>query len=117
MKLPNRQPNRIPEYDYSQTGAYFVTVCTRNRQKILSSIVGTPLLGCPNETVMKTELLRYGAIADKFIRQMDGFYASLSVDKYVIMPDHIHLLITIHTEDGHPGRGVPTELHQAYATA
>ena len=37
---------------------------------------------------------------------MDAFYVHLSVDQYVIMPDHIHLLITIH--HGHPGTGVPT---------
>ena len=37
---------------------------------------------------------------------MDVFYKDLSVDKYAIMPDHVHLLITIH---GHPGTGVPTK--------
>ena len=40
MEQPQRKQNRIPEYDYSQTGAYFVTICTQDRQKILSSIVG-----------------------------------------------------------------------------
>ena len=35
-------------------------------------------------------------------------YSHLSVDKYVIMPDHIHFLISIHETNGHPGRGVPT---------
>ena len=104
MESPNRQPNRIPEYDYSQTGAYFVTICTHDRKKILSKIsVGTPLPGCP-----LTELLWHGEVADKYIRQMDAFYNHISVDKYVIMPDHIHFLFTISGTDGHPGRGVPT---------
>ena len=39
---------------------------------------------------------------------MNAFYENLTVDKYVIMPDHIHLLLTINEPDGHPGRGVPT---------
>ena len=52
------------------------------------------------------ELLWHGEIADKYIRQMDAFYEHLTVDQYIIMPDHIHLLITI--RDGHPGTGVPT---------
>jgi len=39
---------------------------------------------------------------------MDAFYDHISVDKYVIMPDHIHMLITIQYPDGHPGTGVPT---------
>ena len=39
---------------------------------------------------------------------MSAFYPHLSVDKYVIMPDHIHLLITISDANGHPRTGVPT---------
>ena len=52
------------------------------------------------------ELLWHGEVADKYIRQMDAFYEHLSVDQYIIMPDHIHLLVTIH--GGHPRTGVPT---------
>ncbi len=105
MELPNRKPNRIDGYDYSQEGVYFVTICTQDRKKILSKIsVGTPVRGCPQEPC--TELLPYGKIADKHIQQMHAFYEHISVDKYVIMPDHIHMLIRI---SGHPGRGVPTE--------
>ena len=107
MEMPKRKPNRVEEYDYSQNGAYFVTICTQNRRKILSKIsVGTPLPGCPQKTC--TELLWHGKIADQVIRQMDAFYDHLSVDKYVIMPDHIHFLITLKDADGHPGTGVPT---------
>ena len=101
MEKPKRKQNRLPDYDYSQNGAYFITICTQDRKQILSKIsVGTPVLGCP------VELLRHGEIADKMIRQLNDFYDHISVDKYTIMPDHIHLLITI--QDGHPGRGVPT---------
>ena len=95
MEKPRRKPNRIRDYNYSQNGAYFITVCTQSRRKILSEItVGTPLLGCPQEPCLK--LLRHGWIADKVIRQLDSFYDHLSVDKYVIMPDHIHFLITVY---------------------
>lgn len=108
MELPTRKPNRIGDYDYSQNGAYFITVCTQARNKILSKIfVGTPVPGCPQEPY--TELLWHGKIAEKYIRQMNAFYDHLSVDKYVIMPDHIHLLITVYDPDGHPGRGVRTK--------
>ena len=106
VELPKRNPNRIRGFDYSQNGAYFVTICTQNRQRILSKIVGTPVPGCPQAPC--PELLSYGKIADKYIRQMNTFYDHLSVDKYVIMPDHIHFLISIHEQVGHPGRGVPT---------
>ena len=108
MEYPERKPNRLTEYDYSTNGAYFITICTQDRKKILSRIiVGTPVPGCPQ--VPHVELLPYGQVAEKFIMQMDAFYDYISVDKYVIMPDHIHLLITIHDVNGHPGTGVPTE--------
>ena len=107
MEFQIRKSNRISGYDYSTNGAYFITICTENRRKILSEIiVGTPLPGYPEEVC--PELTPCGKIADKYIRQMDAFYDNLSVDKYVIMPDHIHLLISIHGLGGHPGRGVPT---------
>lgn len=107
IELPNRKPNRLCDCDYNQRGTYFVTICTLERKKLLSKItVGTPVPGCPQEP--HTELLPHGKIAEKCIRQMDAFYEHISVDQYVIMPDHMHLLITIHGPDGHPGRGVPT---------
>ena len=40
MELPERKVNRLQDYDYSQNGAYFVTICTQDRKKILSEIVG-----------------------------------------------------------------------------
>ena len=105
MDLLKRKPNRIAEYDYSQTGAYFITICTHNRKKMLSKIVGTPLPGCPHEAV---QLLWHGEIADGVIRRMDAFYANVSVERYVVMPDHVHLLICINEPTGHPRTGVPT---------
>jgi len=108
VEHPCRKPNRISGYDYSQNGAYFITVCTQDRRKLLSNItVGTPVPGCPQEP--HTELLHHGRVAEKYIRQMDAFYSHISVDRYVIMPDHIHLLISVHGTEGHPGRYVPAE--------
>ena len=108
MDLPQRRTNRLDYYDYSQNGAYFITICTQDRKKVLSKIaVGTPLPGCPQEPAVK--LLPHGKIADKYIQQMNAFYEYVSVEKYVIMPDHIHLLLRIHNPNGHPGTGVPTQ--------
>ena len=104
MELPKRNPNRIRGFDYSQNGAYFVTICTQNRQRILSKIVGTPVPGCPQAPC--PELLSYGKIADKYIRQMDTFYDHLSVDNYVIMPAHIHIIIWL--DNGSMWASTPT---------
>ena len=80
MELPQRKKIRIGEYDYSQCGAYFVTICTQNRRPILSNIVGDDAHIVPK---------RYGQIAEKYLKN------AAEIEKYVIMPDHIHMLIRL----------------------
>lgn len=72
-------------YDYSHNGAYFVTICTQNRRKLFSNIVGD---GFP---VPKA----YGIVAEEWIHQIPVKYPEVSIDNYVIMPDHIHMLLRI----------------------
>ena len=90
MDLPKRKPTRLKEYDYSTPGAYFITICTKDKKQILSRIVGDGVLDVP-----KNLLTKYGEIADKYLRQMNEFYNNISVEKYVIMPNHIHLILRI----------------------
>ena len=99
--LPKRKNNRLENYNYSNNGAYFITICVKERRKILSKIVGAGVLDCP-----KIQLLKSGAVADKYIKQLNSFYDSISVDKYVIMPDHIHLIISV--TNGQSGTPAPT---------
>ena len=97
MELPVRKPNRLSGYDYSQNGAYFVTICTQDRKKFLSHIVGD---GFPVPQA-------HGMIAEEFIRQIPVKYPSVAVDKYVIMPDHIHLILRFDMGNG-TGNPSPT---------
>ena len=92
MGLPQRKSNRLANYDYSQNEAYFVTVCTQDRRKILSDIVGD---GFP---VPKP----HGMITEEIIRQIPETYPIISVDRYVIMPDHILLRINRMLGTGNP---------------
>ncbi|MBQ5648768.1 MAG: transposase [Clostridia bacterium] len=93
-KLPDRKPTRLKNFDYSTNGAYFITICTQNRRKILS-IVGGDVLDAP----CTINLLPYGIIADKYINQLNDFYENIEIDSYVIMPNHIHILMRILNED------------------
>lgn len=97
MELPRRKTNRLGHYNYSQNGAYFITICTQDRRKILSDIVGD---GFP---VPKS----CGKIAEEMIRQIPVKYPTVFVDQYVIMPDHIHMLLRIDCFDG-TGNPSPT---------
>jgi REP element-mobilizing transposase RayT len=91
MELPERKQNRLCDYDYSQNGAYFVTICTQNRRKILSDIVGDDAHIVPKP---------YGRIAEKYIRNVP------EIEKYAIMPDHIHILIRL--DNGSMWASTPT---------
>ncbi len=90
MDLRSRKIIRLKNYDYNSVGAYFITVCTKERQEILSRIVD-------NKNGMKSDVILtdYGKIAEKYIAQLSNFYNNISVDKYVIMPNHIHFLLRI----------------------
>ena len=104
MNLPKRKPTRLKYYDYSTPGKYFVTICTHNKERILSSIVGGGVLDAPQNT-----LSEYGKIADKYINQMNDFYEHIFVDNYVVMPNHIHLILSINNlSDGTSGTPSPT---------
>lgn len=97
MEFSQRKPNRLNEYDYSQNGAYFVTICTQDRKPILSQIVGD---GFP---VPKAA----GKIAEEYIRKIPEKYPSVLVDNFVIMPDHIHILLRFNSDQG-TGNPSPT---------
>ncbi len=102
--LPKRKSTRLKYYDYSTEGAYFITICTKGKKQILSKIiVGDGVLDVP-----KNILTEYGVIADKYINQINGFYDYISIDKYVIMPNHIHLLLITNFEDGTSRTPSPT---------
>ena len=90
MNLPKRKPTRLKNYDYSQNGYYFITICTHNKQKILCNIVGDGVYDIP-----QTNLTEYGKILEKYIVFMNSKYENVTIDKYVIMPNHIHLIIKI----------------------
>ncbi len=93
MDLPKRKPLRLKEYDYSQNGAYSITLCTKNKELKLGKIVGDGLCAVP-----KTELTDIGLAVEKSINYINR-YPDITVDKYVVMPNHIHMIISIHNEE------------------
>ena len=100
---PKRKQIRIENYDYSAPGAYFVTICTANRAKVL-------WLHCRGELCSpdKVPLSDVGAIVDREIEKLNAVYDAVSVDKFCIMPDHIHLLLVIHADVDRRTQFAPT---------
>ena len=152
-KLPQRKHVRLKNYDYSQDGAYFVTICTKDRKPLLGTVpvgrgaltppqdaltttipvgrgaltppedalsttipVGRGALTPPQDALTTTtpvgrgaltppevQLSRIGEISERYILNMNAAYACVHVDHYVIMPNHIHLLLRIDSSSADSG--------------
>ena len=89
-ELPKRKRNRLENYDYSSCGAYFITVCTLERQNYFWENVGA-IIDRPQDV----ELSTYGKMVDQAIQNIPSAYPALSLESYVIMPNHLHLLLRI----------------------
>ena len=89
-ELPKRKRTRLEDYDYSSSGAYFVTICTKDKRRILCDVVRDGALDVPY-----IRLKSYGKLLDYEIKKSMDVYKHIKIDKYVIMPNHIHMIIII----------------------
>lgn len=98
MELPQRKHNRLTNFDYSTPGAYFITICTKDRKSLFWENVGASIAR-PQDVV----LTECGKITEMAIRNITVHYPAVTVDNFVIMPNHIHLLLRITSDvDGRP---------------
>ena len=103
MDLTNRKRLRLEDYNYSGQGTYFLTLCSIDKACLFSRIVGDGVLDVP-----QIELSIYGQMIQDTLQEMDRLYQNLRIDKYVIMPNHVHLLVTLLPAEGTSGRPSPT---------
>ncbi|HZK24179.1 MAG TPA: hypothetical protein VFC74_02190 [Oscillospiraceae bacterium] len=90
--LPKRKKLRLEYYDYRQHGAYFVTICTRGKQHLLGEISKQRNPSSAHDCVC---LSRIGRVTEFEINKLSSIYDRVKIDKYVIMPNHLHLIIII----------------------
>ena len=83
-----RKPNRLRDYDYSQDGYYFITICTRGRKEFFGNI-----------REGKLDLNRYGETVNQGWYDLPRHYPNGSLDSFVIMPNHVHGIIVIDNEN------------------
>lgn len=87
-QYPERKTIRLPE-DGGAIGAFFVTICTNKRQPYFSRLAVGEGLGPP-----AVELSEIGKLAEAQLLAVPERYPSVTVDKYVFMPDHLHAILT-----------------------
>ncbi|MCL2084064.1 MAG: transposase [Oscillospiraceae bacterium] len=87
-ELPIRKKIRLERYDYSQSGAYFITICVKDGHAMLGRIVGTTAPGRPF-----VELTPLGKCIEETIQAANK--NNVKIDKYIIMPNHIHMIVIL----------------------
>ena len=99
MEIKERKPNRLGYYDYGQEGSYFVTLCTHNRLSLfeMEPLAGNGLGGVPRPY--------QNSVIRKWIQETQNKFPNIVIDQYVIMPDHLHMIVTI--RERHAGRSLP----------
>jgi len=85
----HRRSIRLQEYDYSHPGAYFVTICTRNRECVFGDIVNGNM-----------KCSKIGIMAEKILIETFNAHKLIKLDAYVIMPNHVHIIICIDNNEG-----------------
>ena len=104
-EIHHRRSVRLKDYDYSQAGAYFVTVCAWNRECLFGSLVG--------ETVNLSDC---GKIIADVWNKLPERFPSIELDEFVIMPNHIHGIVILNTTVG-AGLALPGTKHKQTGAA
>ena len=84
----HRRSIRIPGYDYSQNGCYYVTICVQNREWMFGDVMDG-----------KMKLNEYGKIVAENWTEIRYHFDHIELDKYIIMPNHMHSVIIINDEN------------------
>ena len=79
-RFPSRKNPRLKDFDYSSPNYYFITICTFDKACIF---------GKPNE------LNRWGITAGSVLEEIEQHFSNVRIDKYVIMPNHVHMILVL----------------------
>lgn len=100
--MRNRKSNRLKGYDYGTPGMYFVTICVKNKNEIFGEV-----------SENKVILNRYGMIVKEEIEKTKVIRPNTDISYWVIMPDHVHMIVTVGT---HSNASLPNN-HNNYTNA
>jgi len=86
--MHNRRSIRLQEYDYSQNGYYYVTICTENFIKYFGEIKNG-----------KMELSKIGEIVCDEWTKTEQIRQNVHLDEWVVMPNHFHAIVIIENDN------------------
>ncbi len=91
-KKPQRKSVRLKNFDYSSAGAYFITICVKDRMPILLDVIKPVGVGALDDPQIR--LTNTGKIIEKYLLSSENI-SGVTLDQYVIMPDHIHAIFIL----------------------
>jgi putative transposase len=91
--VKERKPNRLRDYDYSQNGYYFVTICTQGRNDWFGEIIDGEM-----------NLNPFGEIANRSWAELPLHFGFVKGDEFRVMPNHVHGIVVIENESVGTGR-------------
>jgi len=95
-KLPKRKSIRLPKWDYSQSGYYFITICTQKQKCLFGKIIDGKIV-----------LDDIGEMIQKWLMKIPERFKNTTLNEYQIMPNHLHIIIVIN-ENGRTHGSAPT---------
>lgn len=99
--LPIRKRNRLKNFDYSSNGMYFITICTKDKTNLFWSNESICVVG--EDSILPQNSVRltlFGKYVDEAINYIPVVYPHIHLLEYVIMPNHIHLILYIPNDGG-----------------
>jgi REP element-mobilizing transposase RayT len=80
----HRRTTRLKDYDYAQAGAYFITICTKDRACLFGEIVDGEM-----------RLNQSGRMVETVWEEIPCFYPGIDIDTFIVMPNHVHGIILV----------------------
>ena len=102
-KHPLRRSMRLPGYDYSHAGAYFVTICTHRRIPLFGEVV--------DDTV---RLNASGLVVTTTWNDLPVHYPNVDLDAFIVMPNHVHGILIL--SDASTARSGLSEIVRGFKT-
>ena len=100
QQFPKRKNPRLKGYDYSRVNAYLITICSYNKKHFFGHVIPGDML-----TPSVCSLSRYGEIAKQELLNLENRFPYLTIDNFIVMPNHIHILLSLH-ETNEPRKDV-----------
>ena len=100
-----RRSIRLKEFDYARPGSYFVTICARDRECLFGDVA-----------VGEMRLSEYGVIASACLGEIPKHFPYVRLDAFVVMPNHVHMIVVIFDVDVRVGAQHAAPLHQQQRT-